>query len=187
MGRSISEASTKDKFPLGPCAVVLAVIGILAVGMVATTAVAMVGGYSSDETHSRGIVVEMTPQETVILEDGTTASFEPEACIIHVRTSFFDQRDVTAEKGSFDTIDLWYGDNRASLKDTDGTCITELNLSDLEDRFILVSDDFDLRGTDTVLICDKVTGVGYTLQNPTPFSKDVKNIGVVRPIDVDRA
>lgn len=186
MGRSISEASTKDKFPLGPCAVVLAVIGILAVGMVATTAVAMVGGYSSDETHNRGIVVEMLPHETVTLEDGATASFEPEACTIHVRASYFDQRDVTAEKYNDDKIALRYGNNYVSMVDEEGSFVRGLRISDLENRFILVSDDFDSRGTDTVLICDKVTGVGYSLQNPAPFSKGVKNIGIVYPIEVDR-
>lgn len=185
MVRSIGEAGSKGKFPLGPCAVILAVIGILVVGMVATTAVAMVGGYSPDETHNREIVVEMIPQKTIILEDGTTASFEPEACIIHVRTSFFDQRDVTAVKINDNKIALEYGNNYVSMVDADGSFVRGLRICDLEDRFILVSDDFDSRGTDTVLICDKVTGVGYSLQNPAPLSKGVKNIGIVYPIEDD--
>lgn len=185
MGRSISKTGSKDKFPSGPCVTTLIIITILIAGVVATTAVAMVGGYSPDETHNRGIVVEMPPQETVILEDGATASFEPEACIIHVRTSFFDQRDVTAEKYRGDKIALGYGNNYVLMVDANGSSIEGLELSDLGDRFILVSDDFDSRGTDTVLICDKITGVGYSLQDPAPLSKGVRNIGVVYPIEDD--
>lgn len=187
MGRSISEAGSKGKFPSGPCVAALTIIAILIAGVVATTAVAMVGGYSPDETHNRGIVVEMLPHEMVTLEDGATVSFEPEACTIHVRTSFFDQRYVTAEKYGGDKIALGYGNNYVLMVDADGSSIEGLDLSNLGDRFILVSDDFDSRGTDTVLICDKITGVGYSLQDPAPFSKGVKNIGVVYPTEVDRA
>lgn len=186
MGRSTSEANSKGKFPSGPCVAALTIIAILIAGVVATTAVAMVGGYSPDETHNRGIVVEMLPHETVTLEDGATASFEPEACTIHVRASYFDQRDVTAEKINGDKIALRYGNNYVSMVDEDGSFVRGMRISDLENRFILVSDDFDSRGTDTILICYKVTGVGYSLQNPAPFSKGVKSIGIVYPIEVDR-
>lgn len=79
-----------------------------------------------------------------------------------------------------------YGNNYVSMVDEGGSFVRGLRISDLENRFTLVSNDFDSRGTDTVLICDKVTGVGYTLQNPAPFSKGVKNIGIVYPIEVDR-